>query len=100
MTFLPYPLNFPDEAPNSPRGVPVSFAVVIMAGIFALIINAHIDSDILRTVSSVLIFSGIIALGEVRYKQCKSLFYGVFSAAIVTGIVGSILISAFFDWLH
>lgn len=100
MKFHPDPMNFPDRAPNSRRGMPVSFPVVIIAGVSALIIGAHIDSDILHTVSSVLIFSSIVAAGEIRYKRCKSLFYGVFYAAIATVMVGDILVSALFDWLH
>ena len=100
MTYPPDPMNSLDEAPNSPRGVPVSFAVVIMVGVSALIISAPIDSDTVYIIGNVLMFSGIFGLGEIRYKRCKYLFYCIAFAATVTGIGGGILVSAFFDWLH
>ena len=96
----PDSMNFPDEAPKPLRGVPVSFAVVIIAGVCALIISAKVDSDILRTVSSVIIVSVLIALGEINYKRYKYLFYRIVFAAIATGIGGGILVGAFIDWLY
>ena len=80
--------------------MPVPFAVVIMAGISALLIGARINADALHIFGAVLMFSGIFGLGEIRYERRKSLFYCIASAAIVTGIVGSILVSALFDWLY
>ncbi len=100
MKHRPYSMNFPDRAPDSRRGMPVPFAVVIMAGISALLIGAHINADALHIFGAVLTFSGIFALGEIRYKRCKSVFYCVAIAAVFTGIGVAILTNAFFDWLY
>ena len=87
----------PSINPNSSRCT--SFIRRCDTGVFATIIGAQIDSDILHTVSSVLIFSSIVAAGEIRYKRCKSLFYCILYAAIVTGIGAAILGNAFSDRL-
>ena len=73
MTFLPYPMNFPDEAPNFHIHSLVLFAAAIIIGLSnAVILGTGADASI--SIGGALVWSGIIGIVSTKDKRYERLF--------------------------